>query len=250
MKHRRQASPLLLRIRALTFSLCLIVFTIPYGTCCLLIFPWLNTERRYACAAAWCRATLWMLRVGCGITHRVEGWENLPDGPAVLLSKHQSAWEILGLIALMPRRLCFVFKRELLWIPFFGWVLGLLRMIWIDRRKGRHAFASILQQGQKCLKEGAWIILFPEGTRARVGTQGVYKSGGARFAVQANVPVIPIAHNAGHVWPPHSLIRYPGTVTVSIGPAIQTAGLLHSQVNARVETWIEKEMRRIDAQAY
>ncbi|WP_042688485.1 lysophospholipid acyltransferase family protein [Candidatus Glomeribacter gigasporarum] len=249
MKRTPKRLPLALQIRALIFLLYLIFFTIPYGVFCLLIFPCLNTERRYACAAAWCHATLWILRTVCGITHQVKGWEYLPNGPAVLLSKHQSAWEILGLITLMPRRLCFVFKRELLRVPFFGWVLGLLRMIRIDRCKGHDAFTSILRQGRARLQEGAWIVMFPEGTRTRVGAQGPYKTGGARFAVQAGVPVIPIAHNAGYVWPRNSFTKYPGTVTVSIGPAIPTASLSPQQVNARVEEWIEMEMRRIDAGA-
>ncbi len=239
-----------LRIRALIFSLYLVFFTIPYGSFCLLIFPCLNPVRRYACAATWCRTTLWVLRKVCGITHQVRGWEHLPDGPAVLLSKHQSAWEILGLITLMPQRLCFVFKRELLRVPFFGWVLGLLKMIRINRRKGHDAFTSILRQGRARLQEGAWVVMFPEGTRTRAGTQGIYKTGGARFAVQAGVPVIPIAHTAGRVWPRNSFIKYPGIVNVSIGPAIPTTSLSPQQVNARVEKWIETEMRRMDAGAY
>jgi 1-acyl-sn-glycerol-3-phosphate acyltransferase len=176
--------------------------------------------------------------------------ENLPNGPAVLLSKHQSAWETLAFPALMPRPLCYVFKRELLYVPFFGWALGMLKMVHIDRKEGKHAFDSVTRQGKQRMSEGAWVIMFPEGTRTPVGKQGKYKTGGARFALATGAPVVPIAHNAGRVWPRNSFYKYPGIVTVSIGQPIDTAGLTADEVNTRVEAWIEAEMRRIDPAAY
>ncbi len=143
-----------------------------------------------------------------------------------------------------------LFKRELLYVPFFGWALGLLKMVHIDRKEGKYAFASVVKQGRKRMSEGAWVIMFPEGTRTQVGSQGKYKTGGARFAIDAGAPVVPIAHNAGHVWPRNSFIKYAGTVTVSIGKPIASAGLTPDELNSRVEAWIETEMRRIDPDAY
>jgi 1-acyl-sn-glycerol-3-phosphate acyltransferase len=237
-------------LRSLLLLIFLVVFTAPYATACFIAFPFMRAERRYWMAAGWCRATLAVVRHLNGIEYRIEGYENLPDGPAVLLSKHQSAWETLAFPALMPRPLCYVFKRELLYVPFFGWALGLLKMIHINRKDGKFAFESVIRQGKTRMEEGAWVIMFPEGTRTRTGSQGKYKTGGARFAVATGAPVVPIAHNAGHVWPRNSFLKYAGIVTVSIGKPIDTTGLTPDEVNTRVETWIETEMRRIDPAAY
>src|ERR1700744_4581772 len=237
-------------LRSLLLLIYLVVYTIPYATACFIAFPFMRAERRYWMAAGWCATTLHVVRWLNGIRYRIEGYENLPDGPAVLLSKHQSAWETLAFPALMPRPLCYVFKRELLYVPFFGWALGLLKMVHINRKDGKYAFESVIKQGKTRMDEGAWVIMFPEGTRTRTGTQGKYKTGGARFAVATGAPVVPIAHNAGRVWPRNSFIKYPGIVTVSIGKPIDTRGLTPDEVNMSVETWIEAEMRRIDPTAY
>ncbi|WP_213299573.1 lysophospholipid acyltransferase family protein [Paraburkholderia sacchari] len=237
-------------IRSLLLLIYLVVYTIPYAIACFIAFPFLNAERRYWMAAGWCRSTLFVARWLNGIQYRIEGMENLPDGPAVLLSKHQSAWETLAFPALMPRPMCYVFKRELLYVPFFGWALGMLKMVHIDRKEGKYAFASVTRQGKARMAEGAWVIMFPEGTRTPVGKQGKYKTGGARFAISTGAPVVPIAHNAGHVWPRNSFLKYAGIVTVSIGKPIDTTGLTPDQLNTRVEQWIETEMRRIDPGAY
>jgi 1-acyl-sn-glycerol-3-phosphate acyltransferase len=237
-------------LRSLLLLLYFIAFTIPYATACFIAFPFMRADRRYWMAVGWCRVTLAVVQRLVGIRYRVEGLENLPDGPAVLLAKHQSAWETVALPAIMPRPLCYVFKRELLFVPFFGWALGMLKMIHINRKEGKYAFASVVKQGHRRLAEGAWVIMFPEGTRIPVGKQGKYKTGGARFALDTGAPVVPIAHNAGHVWPRNSFFKYPGLVTVSIGKPIETAGLTPDELNTRVETWIETEMRRIDPSAY
>ncbi|MFC5431042.1 lysophospholipid acyltransferase family protein [Paraburkholderia denitrificans] len=237
-------------LRSLLLFIYLIVFTAPYATACMLVFPFMNAERRYWMAVGWCRTTLFVARWLNGIRYRVEGMENLPDGRAVVLAKHQSAWETIALPALMPRPLCYVFKRELLYVPFFGWTLGLLKMVHINRKEGKAAFESVTRQGKLRMDEGAWVIMFPEGTRTQVGKQGKYKSGGARLAIETGAQVIPVAHNAGHVWPRNSFTKYPGIVTVSIGKPIDTAGLSPDEVNTRVEKWIEAEMRRIDPDAY
>ncbi|WP_087686424.1 1-acyl-sn-glycerol-3-phosphate acyltransferase [Pandoraea sp. PE-S2R-1] len=238
------------RLRSILFFLFLIVFTIPYAIACIVTFPILNRVRRYWFAVGWCRTTMIVADKLCGIRYRVIGRENLPDTPAIVLSKHQSAWETLALPALMPRPLCFVFKRELLYVPFFGWALGLLSMIHINRSKGTDAFQSVVAQGRERLAEGSWIIMFPEGTRTRTGSRNKYKSGGARLAATTGAPVVPIAHNAGRMWPRNSFMKFPGEVIVSIGPVIQTEGRTPEAVNADVAEWIEREMIRIDPAAY
>jgi 1-acyl-sn-glycerol-3-phosphate acyltransferase len=237
-------------IRSALLILYFIVYTVPYAMMCFVCFPFCNAHRRYWLAAGWCRSTLFMMQLLNGIRYRIIGRENLPDGPAVLLSKHQSAWETVAFPALMPRPLCYVFKRELLYIPFFGWTLGLLKMVHIDRKQGKDAFASVLRQGRERLADGSWIVMFPEGTRTPVGRSGKYKSGGARFAIGVNAPVVPIAHNAGRVWPRNAFTKNPGIVTVSIGAPIDSTGLSPDELNHRVEIWIETEMRRIDPSAY
>jgi len=237
-------------IRSLLLLIYFVLFTVPYAIACFIAFPFMRADKRYWMAAGWCRVTLIVARWLNGIRYTIQGMENLPDGPAVLLSKHQSAWETLAFPALMPRPLCYVFKRELLYVPFFGWALGLLKMVHIDRKEGKYAFESVIRQGKARMAEGAWVIMFPEGTRTPTGKQGKYKTGGARFAIATGAPVVPIAHNAGRVWPRNSFLKYAGIVTVSIGKPIQTTGLTPDEVNTRVEQWIEAEMRRIDPAAY
>lgn len=237
-------------IRSTLFFIYLIVYTIPYALACFIAFPLMGAHRRYWMAVGWCRSTLWTLRRLIGVSWRIEGLENLPDAPAVLLSKHQSAWETLAFPAIMPRPLCYVFKRELLYVPFFGWALGMLKMVHIDRTRGYSAFTSVIRQGKERMVDGSWVIMFPEGTRVPVGKRGQYRTGGARLAVVCGVPVVPIAHNAGHVWPRNAFLKFPGLITVSIGKPIDTRNLGADEVIARVEAWIEAEMRRIDPRAY
>jgi len=237
-------------LRSLALLLFMIGYTPFYAIACFASFPFMNAHSRWWMVARWCRHIILAARLLCGIRYQIRGWENLPDGPAVVLSKHQSAWETMALPALLPRPLCFVFKRELLLIPFFGWAMGMLKMIHIDRKKGPRAFVSVIRQGRERLADGSWVIMFPEGTRTPTGVDGVYKSGGARFAIATGAPIVPVAHNAGRVWPKNALVKRSGLVTVSIGPAIPTAGRDAESVNMEVSAWIEAEMRRIDPSAY
>ena len=239
----------MLAVRSALFLLFQFVTVVPWALVCLLLAPF-PLGVRYAFTIGWPRMVIWAARVLCGIRWQVTGREHLPDGPAILLSKHQSTWETFFYPTYMPRELCFVFKRELLWIPFFGWGIGLLNMIHIDRGRGRDAFESVVRQGQRKLDQGRWIIMFPEGTRTPVGSQGKYKSGGARLAVRTAAPVVPIAVDAGERWPKKRFVKTPGLVTVSIGPPIPTVGREPDEVNAEVERWIEAEMRRISPHAY
>ncbi len=236
-------------LRAWLFFLIELVTVIPVALGCLVLAP-LPLHLRYSWTILWPRVVIWAGRVVCGMRYEVIGMENLPNGPCVLLPKHQSTWETMFFPTIMPRELCFVYKRELHWVPFFGWGIKLLRMVSIDRKKGTDAFESVVRQGTQRLQEGRWIIMFPEGTRTPVGKRGRYKSGGSRLALRLGVPVVPIAHNAGELWPRTKLPQRPGLITVSIGPPIASAGRTAEQIMSEVESWIESEMRRISPHAY
>lgn len=236
-------------LRAGAFLAFQVITVIPMALACLLVAP-LPRPLRYRFTIAWPRWQIQAARWILGIRWQVLGADKLPDGPAILLSKHQSAWETLFYPSYMPRELCFVFKRELLWLPFFGWGIALLDMIHINRKRGSSAFEHVVEQGTAKLAQGRWIIMFPEGTRTRVGSQGRYKTGGARLAIRTGVPVVPIAVNSGDCWPRKAFVKQPGLITVSIGPPIASAGLTPDQLNATVEEWIESEMKRLSPHHY
>jgi 1-acyl-sn-glycerol-3-phosphate acyltransferase len=236
-------------IRSSVFLLLQILTVIPVALIMLCLF-WAPRKWLYWWAQYWLRINVWGLEHICGIRWQVLGETNLPDEPVILLSKHQSTWETFFFPVWMPRELCYVFKRELLYIPFFGWGIGLLDMIHINRAKRADAFEQVVTQGTRKLSEDRCIIMFPEGTRIPVGAKGQYKAGGARLAVRTGAKVVPIAHNAGEVWPKKSFVKKPGLVTVSIGPAIVSQGKAPEAVLSEVETWIETEMRRISPHVY
>jgi 1-acyl-sn-glycerol-3-phosphate acyltransferase len=188
-----------------------------------------------------------------GIRNRVSGFENLPKGEkdgVILLVKHQSTWETFALPAIMPHPLAYVFKKELLSIPFFGWAMARMDMIHIDRSKKRDAFKKVVEQGKRLLDQGTWVIMFPEGTRIPRGQKGEYKSGGARLAVETGVDVIPIAVTSAKCWPRRALIKTPGVVDISVGPRLSSQGKTAEALMAEVEAWIEAEMHRLDPEAY
>jgi len=236
-------------IRASLYYLFLTITVIPYAFLCLLCAP-LPLHWRYRITMGWPRLATWGARVFCGVRWQVEGTENLIDGPAVVLAKHQSAWETLFLPSHLPREVCFVYKRELHRIPFFGWGLALLRMIPIDRAKGKEAFEQVVQIGQQRLDEGRWPILFPEGTRIAPGKMGRFKMGGALLAIRTNSPIIPIAHNAGECWPRHAFTKKPGLITVRIGAPISPEGLTPEALNDKVSAWIEAEMKSLNPERF
>lgn len=236
-------------LRSSLYMLFLTVTVIPYAFACLLWSP-LPLRWRYRLTMGWPRLAVWGAKVIVGIRWEIKGAENFPDGPAVVLAKHQSAWETLFLPAYLPRQACFVYKKELHRVPFFGWGLALLRMIPIDRGRGRDAFEQVVKVGRARLNEGRWPVLFPEGTRIAPGQTGRYKAGGALLATRTGAPVIPIALNAGECWPKNAFIKKPGLITVSIGPAIDSTGLDAETLNTRVQAWIEAEMRVLNPERY
>ena len=230
-------------IRSFLFAIILALVTIPYALFGILIF-WAPPMTRHRLITTWVPIMMWVIRHVLGIRYRVIGRENLPTTPAVVLSKHQSAWETIALQQILPP-LCYVLKRELLRVPFFGWGLASIPGIAIDRAAGKDAMSQVVEQGRARLKEGLWVVVFPEGTRVAPGTTRRYKPGGAILAKRAGVPVVPIAHNAGEFWKRNAFIKRPGEIVVSIGPVITVKGEKAEAVNERAEAWIEAEMRRL-----
>jgi len=192
-------------------------------------------------ATWWCNFILVWLRLCCGVRYTIVGHQNLPTEPVVILSNHQSQWEtILFYKLVFP--VAPILKRELLRIPFWGWAMKLQRPIAIDRSNPREAGKSLLIQGVDRIKKGYSIIIFPEGTRSRPGTMKRFSRGGARLAVAAKAPIIPIAHNAGICWPPRSFLKYPGTITVTIGVPIPSLNRSSDELTEEVESWIREQL--------
>ncbi len=188
---------------------------------------------------SWSRVNLWGLKVLCGLSVRVEGTENIPEESCLVFAKHQSAWETLALISLIPGPKSWVMKQELLYVPFFGWIMKAFQPIAIDRKSGRKAIDQIIEQGTDRLKQGKKVFIFPEGTRVAPGERKRYGIGGAMLAEKSGYPILPVAHNAGVFWRRRDIRKYPGVVDVRIGPLIQTQGRSASVINQEVENWIE-----------
>lgn len=241
-------------IRSLVHLLVMAVTVIPYTLAILLVRVLGGSPAaRYRVARAWLALCVDSARWLLGIRTHITGMEHLPQDPkqgVVLLVKHQSTYETFLMPAIMPHPLAYVFKKELLRIPFFGWSIGSLDMIHIDRKHGSRAFHKVVEQGKRLLAQGTWVIMFPEGTRVARGQAGEYKSGATRLAIMAGVPVVPIAVTSARCWPRKALVKHPGVVEVSIGKPIPTTGRKHEELMAEVETWIESEMRRLDPEAY
>ena len=210
----------------------------------LLAWP-VNPIMRNQLISGWARSMIWWLRVTCNVRHEISGMENLPDTPCIILAKHQSTWETFAFQAIFPTQV-YVLKRELLWIPIFGWGLAMTSPIAINRTSGREALKQLVSKGQARLAQGLWVVIFPEGTRMRPHQQGKYHIGGAWLACQTKTPVLPVAHNAGHCWP-KGFIKQAGVIKLHIGPAIATADLKADALNLKVEQWIEAQMQVINA---
>jgi len=227
-------------LRSLAFLLAQILVTPPYSIVALATFP-LPRLVRYRVISGWSHAMIWLAKRVLGIDYRVIGTENLPKSPAVILSKHQSTWETLAFQVIFPPQVL-VLKRELLWIPFFGWGLALTSPIAIDRSSGAQALRRMVEVARERLAQGFWIAIFPEGTRVRPGKKGKYHAGGAWLAVHCGAPVVPVAHNAGLLWGRQAFIKRPGVVTVEIGAPIDARAHTAESLNAAVEQWIEGRM--------
>ena len=235
-------------IRSALFLFLASLLTIPFGVLVSLAVV-LPMPARYRIIALWRIAFMALCRYVLGIRYRVLGRENIPAEPSVVLAKHQSAWETVGLQEIFPP-LVFVMKQELLRVPFFGWGLAALKMISINRAAAKDALKQVFDQGRDRLSAGYWVVIFPEGTRVAPGESARFKPGGAHLAVRAAVRVVPVAHNAGEVWGRGAFQMSPGLITVSIGPPIDPAGKTAAKINALAAAWIEAEMRRISPHRY
>jgi 1-acyl-sn-glycerol-3-phosphate acyltransferase len=234
-------------LRSSLFALFQLVTTPVFAIVGLLLFP-LPLSARYRFISTWSRLMLAGAESILGIRYRVLGAENLPPPPFIVLAKHQSAWETLAFQVIFPPQV-WVVKRELLWIPFFGWGLAMLAPIAIDRASGPRALKQLLEQGRERLARRFCIVIFPEGTRVTPGRRGNYQVGGAWLAVKTATPVLPVAHNAGELWRRRAFVKRPGVVTVSIGAPIDTRQLTPDELIRRVEDWIESEMQRIGSKS-
>ncbi|EYC52723.1 acyl-phosphate glycerol 3-phosphate acyltransferase [Hylemonella gracilis str. Niagara R] len=240
-------------LRSLLHALWMLVTVVPWGIMMLMASLFLRANPMYWLAVGWLSLAIRGARVLLGIQVRVTGMDNLPQGEtsqAILLVKHQSTLETFLIPTLMPHPLAFVFKKELLYVPFFGWAMARLDMIHIDRSQRSEAFNKVVAQGKRLLSRGVWIIMFPEGTRIPRGEQGVYKTGGTRLAIETGAPVVPIAVSSAKVWPRKAFLKRPGVVDVVIGRPIPSEGREPAELMREVEDWIEGRMREIDPEAY
>jgi 1-acyl-sn-glycerol-3-phosphate acyltransferase len=238
-------------LRSLLFLLFQFVVT-PFYAFAMLAMAWAPRVTTFNMAKSWCGVNLWGARTICGIRWHVNGLENVPADasrhPHIVLSKHSSTWETLSLTQYFPS-VAYVAKKELLAIPFFGWGFALASPITINRKAGIDAMQQIVDQGLERFKQGFWIVVYPEGTRIKAGTRAKFKTGGARLAITMNVPVIPVAHNAGYLWPKGIFGKKPGTITMTIGKPISPAGKEPQALMQEVEAWIEGEVARLGVPA-
>jgi 1-acyl-sn-glycerol-3-phosphate acyltransferase len=248
-------SRLLWLVRSVLFLAWMVVTVIPIALAVVLASIVQHGAPLYWMCVTWLRLVIIGARWICGVRYRVQGMEHLPDAASanaavILAPKHQSIWETFALPTLMSHPLAYVFKKELLQIPFFGWAMGRLDMIHIDRSKRAEAWAKVAEQGARLMSEGVWVIMFPEGTRTPRGSQGAYKSGASRLAVSSGIPIVPIAVTSARCWPRKSFLLRPGLIEISTGRPIPSVGREPDELMREIERWIESEMRRLDPEAY
>lgn len=235
-------------LRSVLFLVGAVLITVPFG----ILVPAariFGSEPPFTMARLYTRVMVRWVEISCGITYEVTGWEHVPKFPVIIMAKHQSAWETIFIESAFPSQ-CWIIKKELQWLPFVGWGLMAIRAIAIDRSSGRTAREQIVEQGAERLKEGHWVTIFPEGTRIAPGKRGRYGIGGSLLATRTGTPILPIAHNAGEMWPRYAFRKKPGTVKVVIGPLISAEGRDVVSVNNEVENWIEGQMKAISPQVY
>lgn len=230
-------------IRSLIYSGVMILSTMIVSIILVLLMPFPFRFRSFS-TRSYSLINILALKYICKINYIIEGRENIPQQTSIIFSKHQSTWETLALQTIFPH-FTFVVKRELLWIPFFGWGLAALNPIAINRGSGRNAIKQVVKKGIQRLNNNIWIIIFPEGTRVTAGEKGRYLPGGAVLATKSGYPVVPVAHNAGECWPRGQFLKIPGTITVVIGPQIPTKNRKADEVLTEAENWIETMMVRI-----
>ncbi|MGD9169211.1 MAG: lysophospholipid acyltransferase family protein [Candidatus Thiodiazotropha sp.] len=231
--------------RSILYFILLLVSTISIATIGTLIGWAFRRDRIHWIDNSWSRINIWGLKHICGLKYNIQGEENLPDESCIIFAKHQSAWETIALVSLIPGTKAWVLKRELFFVPFLGWVMYYFKPIAIDRRSGQKAVEQIVEQGTQRLQSGMKVFIFPEGTRVAPGTRKRYGRGGAILAEKSGFPVLPIAHNAGVFWRRRDIRKYPGTIEVRIGPLIDTKGLSAAEINQAAEDWIESTVEKL-----
>ncbi|HSY96884.1 MAG TPA: lysophospholipid acyltransferase family protein [Steroidobacteraceae bacterium] len=229
--------------RSLLFTTYMMASACLFGAVMALGF-WLPYRAQFAIARCWARILFWILERLCGLKFTVEGRERIPPGNHIVMSNHTSAWETVAQFLIFPPQV-WVLKRELLWIPFVGWGLKLLRPIAINRGEGHRAVNQVIEQGQSRLKDGLWIIIFPEGTRVIAGETRKFGVSGAMLAIASGKSVVPLSHNAGTFWPRRGFLKKPGTIRVIVGEPIEPAGKNPRQLNEEVKQSIEAGLARI-----
>ena len=225
----------MLLLRSLLFYCGMALSTLIFVPLSILLYP-LNFTLRFKIVSQWAVFNLFWLRLCCQLDHHIDGLDNIPEGPAIIMCKHQSAWETLALQFIFPAQV-WVLKRELLWIPIYGWGLAAMQPIAIDRGSASRALRQIVEQGCERLARGLWVVIFPEGTRTAAGS----------LASKSAYPVIPVAHNSGYFWPRNSIRKWPGTINMVIGPAIQSEGKTAKEITRETEEWIENTVSTLPA---
>ena len=234
---------LILWLRSLAFWIVFPISLVLFAILLMLAAPF-SLKTRWALLQIWVQFILWWLRVSCKLTHEIQGADNIPADAGIVFAKHQSTWETIALQQIFPLQV-WVAKRELMWIPFFGWGLALMKCIHIQRGSGKAAINQLVKQGKARMDEGIWVVIFPEGTRIPAGEKGRYRIGGAALAEQTGRAIVPVAHNAGEYWPRRSFIKRPGVIQVRIGAPISPAGKTAQQVLEEASEWIEAQMAEI-----
>lgn len=238
-----QARALEASIRSVFFYLGVFPMTVLFAMIGLLILP-LDRRTRYFVVTRWSKVTLWWLRISCGLTSRISGTENIPPEPGVIFCKHQSAWETMALQFIFPPH-AQVVKRELLYVPFFGWGLASLNPIAIDRAAGAGALRQVLRIGTERIRQGWWVLLFPEGTRTRPGETRECSPSAAALAIRAGCKLVPVAHNAGVFWSRNTLSKFGGEIQLMIGPPIDSSGKSAVQLTTEAKAWIEAQCAKM-----
>ena len=235
-------------IRA-TLFLAFMWLSIPFATALFLLLYPIHYQSRSKIIAVWSKVCLSVLTFFCGLKFEISGLENIPQKPCIIFCKHQSTWETMALQLYFTPQV-WILKKELLWVPFFGWTLASMKSIAIDRSSGKKALKQIVEQGKQRLDEGTWVVIFPEGTRTLPGKKPNYKIGGAMLAKQSGYDVLPIAHNAGEFWPKGQYIKKSGTIKMVIGPVIKSSELKTKEINQQAEEWIESTLSEIYEKQY
>ena len=233
----------MLILRSLLFYIGQIISTILIAPIGIIAFP-LDFKKRYYLITRWAVFNLWWLKICCNVTYEIKGKDNIPRKPCVVMSKHQSAFETLALQQIFIPQV-WILKKELLRIPIYGWGLASMQPIAINRDSTIKSFRQIADQVCERLQKGYWVIIFPEGTRVAPNKKKKYLPGGGMLAEKSGAQVVPVAHNAGRLWPRNSMIKKPGLITIKIGPVIESENKSAKEITGEVENWIEKEIREL-----